>query len=454
MQNRINTDELYQRASQVIPGGVNSSIRNIEPRVAFARAEGATIVDVEGQEYIDYHAGFGPPLLGYGHPAVRQRLIEALGSGVEMVGVGTTPLEAELAEKIVQHVPSAENVLFCTSGTEATFHAVRVSRAVTGRRKVLKFQGCYHGWHDYLCRNILSPPERIGTRDPASAGILDEAVDNTLVATFNDGEEVRRLVSENEDDVAAIILEPIPHNIGCVMPKLEFLQGLRQLTRDKGIVLVFDEVITGFRHHLGGYQKICGVTPDLTTLGKAMANGFPMAAICGRREIMERFATRPGGDVFFAGTYNGHPLACAAALATIEVLEREPVHRHVFDLGERMRAGLKEITRELQIPSTVAGFGSVFLTYFMEGEIRNYTDLMRNDQELFVAYRRALLKEGIFKLPMNLKRNHISYAHTGAHIDRTLEACRKVLKSMTSGGAASVGERALAGSQLKSGADS
>jgi glutamate-1-semialdehyde 2,1-aminomutase len=429
MPDHSRSQDLYRRACQVIPGGVNSSIRNIEPRIAFASAKGATITDVDGNEYIDYHAGFGPPLLGYAAPAVKQRLIETLNI-VDMVGVGNTPLEAELAEKIVHHVPSAEKVLFCTSGSEATFHAVRVSRAVTGRKKIIKFQGCYHGWHDYLSRNILSAPDRIGKRDPASAGMLDEAVDNTLVATFNDLDKVRRLVAEHHGEIAAIILEPVPHNIGCVLPKPGFLEGLRKVTADNSIVMILDEVITGFRHHLGGYQKICGVIPDLSTLGKAMANGFPMAALCGKREIMDRFATRPGGDVFFAGTYNGHPLACAAALATIETLEREPVHEHVYRLGERMRRGLSEIVKELQIPATVAGIGSIFLTYFMEGEISNYTDLMRNDQNLFVSYRRGLLRKGIFKLPMNLKRNHISYAHTDRHIDRTLEACRAVLKEL------------------------
>lgn len=421
------SEELNRRAARVIPGGVNSSIRNIEPRLAFVQARGARIVDADGNEYIDYHAGFGPPLLGYGFEAVRQKVADTM-SRTDMVGVGTTELEAEAAEKIVRHIPCADKVLFCNSGSEATYHAIRLSRAVTGRKKIIKFQGCYHGWHDYVCRNILSAPDRIGKRDPASAGILDEAVDNTLIATFNDLQEVQRLVGDNAGEIAAIILEPVPHNIGCVLPKPGFLEGVRELTQKENILLIFDEVITGFRHHLGGYQTVCGVTPDLTTLGKAMANGFPVAALCGRRDWMDRFATHPGGDVFFAGTYNGHPAACAAIIATIEVLEKEPVHQHLFQLGERMRRGLREIVSELQIPATVAGFGSVFLTYFMQGEIANYTDLMRNDQNLFLKYRQELLKHGIFKLPMNLKRNHISYAHTAADIDRTLEACRTVLK--------------------------
>jgi glutamate-1-semialdehyde 2,1-aminomutase len=195
-------------------------------------------------------------------------------------------------------------------------------------------------------------------------------------------------------------------------------------------VLIFDEVITGFRHHLGGYQKICGVTPDLTALGKAIANGFPLAAVCGRAEIMDHFNTRTGGDTFFAGTYNGHAVGCAAALATIEILEREPVHQHVFRLGERLRQGLAEIHRRLGVQATVAGFGSVFLTYFMEGPIESYADLLRNDAGRFVEYRRGLIDCGIFKMPLNLKRNHVSYAHTDEHVDRTLEACEDVLKKI------------------------
>jgi glutamate-1-semialdehyde 2,1-aminomutase len=434
------TEELYRRAERVIPGGVSSSNRLIEPRMAFERARGAETVDADGNRYLDYHAGFGPPILGYRHEAVERRLVETL-SECDMVGIGTTRLEVELAEKIVAHIPSAERVIFCGSGSEATYHALRVSRAATGRKKIVKFQGCYHGWHDYVCRNMLSAPEQIGRRDPGSAGMLDEAVDNTLVATFNDLAEVEALAESHRGEIAAIILEPIPHNIGCVMPQPGFLEGLRRLTREHGIVLVFDEVITGFRHGLGGYQKIAGIVPDLTTLGKAMANGFPMAAICGRADLMERFAPRPRGDVLLAGTYNAHPLACAAALATIGVLESERVHEHIFRLGERMRAGLHEIVAGLGLRATVAGFGSVFLTYFMDGEIRNYTDLMRNDAARFVGYRQSLLEKGIFKLPVNLKRNHVSYAHTDAHIDRTLEACRTVLKDMADRDA---GKRVLA----------
>lgn len=421
--------EIYREACDYIPGGVNSSLRNIEPHLVFTRAEGALIYDADGNEYIDYQAAFGPPLLGHSHPVVNERIKNTIDQ-IDLVGVGTAQLEIEVAKKIVHHIPSAEKVLLCNTGSEATYMAIRLSRAVTGRQKIIKFQGCYHGWHDYVCRNMLSAPEMIGKRDPGSAGMLEEALDNTLVCTFNDLDEVEQTVRSNKGKVAALILEPIPHNIGCVMPKQSFLEGLRELTKQEGIVLIYDEVITGFRHSLGGYQKMCGVLPDLTTLGKAMANGYPMAALCGKAELMDRFATN-GGDVFFAGTYNGYPMGCAATLATIEVLEDEASYAHLFDMGDRMRKGLTDIMARSRTKATVAGIGSVFLTYFMDGPINNYTDLMRNDSKKFIEYRKRLVERGIFKLPMNLKRNHLSLSHTREHVDQTLQACEDVLKDLS-----------------------
>jgi glutamate-1-semialdehyde 2,1-aminomutase len=424
-----NSERLYEQACQVIPGGVNSSLRNILPHLVIKQATGATLLDADGNEYIDYQAAFGPPLLGHNHPAVNRRVAKALEACL-LPGVGTTELEIKVARKVQQHVRSAEKVLLCNTGSEATYHAIRVSRAFTGRTKILKFQGCYHGIHDYVLRNVISPAEKVGKLDAGSAGIPPEVLESTLVCAFNRLEEVEQTLTRSRGQVAAIILEPIPHNIGCVLPKPGFLKGLRELASAHGAVLIFDEVVTGFRHHLGGYQSICGVTPDLTTLGKAMANGFPMAAVCGKAAIMDRFMTRPGGDTFYGGTFNGNAVGCAAALATMEMLEREPVHQHVFRLGERLRQGLREIHARLGISATVAGYGSIFLTYFMEGPIESYTDLLRNDAARFVEYRRRLIERGILKLPTNLKRNHMSYAHTDAHVDRTLEACEDVLKEM------------------------
>jgi glutamate-1-semialdehyde 2,1-aminomutase len=420
---------LYEQAKLYTPGGVHTSIRNVEPHLVFTRAEGAYIYDADGNRYIDYQAAFGPYILGHNHPYVNGKVIEAL-SRTDLYGTGTTELEIELSRKICQHVPSAEQVLLCNSGSEATYHAIRLARAVTGRKKLIKFQGCYHGWHDYVARNMLSAWDKIGKRDPGSAGMLDEAVDNTLVCTFNDLDEVEQTLSKHKGQVAALIVEPIPHNIGCVLPQPGFLAGLRRLCTEHGALLIFDEVITGFRHHLGGFQAVAGVTPDLTTLGKAMANGFPIAAVAGKKEYMSRFNTQPGGDVWFAGTYNGHAVGTAASLATIAMMENEPVHEHVFRLGEKMRSSLREILNRLGIEAYVAGFGSVWTTYFMKNEPKNYTDLQHNDAEFYVTYRQKLLEKGIFKLPMNLKRNHISYSHTEADIDKTLEAIETVLKDM------------------------
>jgi glutamate-1-semialdehyde 2,1-aminomutase len=422
--------QLYARSEQLVPGGVHTANRYLPERLVFTRAQGAYIWDASGKRYLDYHAAFGPCVLGHAHPEITRHVIDTV-QHTDLFGVGTTDLEIALCDKLRQHVPAAEMSLLCNSGSEATFHALRLARAVTGRRYVLKFQGCYHGWHDYVCRNMLSAPDRIGKRDPGSAGILDEVIDATLVCPFNDLDQVERTFATYRGQIAAVILEPIPHNIGCVMPKPGFLEGLRTLTRDQGTILVFDEVVTGFRHGLGGYQKICGVTPDLVALGKAVANGYPMAILAGRRELMEWFNTRPGGTVFFAGTYNGHAVSTAAALKTIEIMEREPVHEHIFRLGERMRRGLREIHQRLGITATVAGFGSVFLTYFMDGKIEHYSDLMRNDTAFFLAYRRRLMARGIFKIPMNLKRACVSYAHTEADIDNTLQAVEDVLKEIT-----------------------
>jgi glutamate-1-semialdehyde 2,1-aminomutase len=420
---------LFEEACKYIPGGVNTSIRILNPPIVFTKAKGSRIYDADGNEYIDYHAAFGPPILGHNNPEVNRRVMEIM-SEIDLIGVGTAEIEIKAAELIVKNVPSIEKVLFCNSGSEATYHAVRLARAVTGRKKLIKFQGCYHGWHDYLLMNVISPPDKIGKKDPLSAGMLPEAVENTLIVEFNDLEGVERVVKVYRNEIAAIILEPIQHNIGCVLPIMDFLKGLREITEREGIVLIFDEVITGFRHSIGGYQKITGVIPDITTLGKAMANGYPLAAVGGRSDFMDRFNTKLGGDVFFAGTYNAHPISLAACIATIEKLEDGKVYQHIFRLGEIMREGLSDITEELGIQAYTTGFGSVFVTYFMEPPVKNYTDLLRNDARLFVEYRKRMIEKGIFMLPLNLKRNHISAAHTEEEIKFTLDKSREVLKEI------------------------
>jgi glutamate-1-semialdehyde 2,1-aminomutase len=423
--------DLAARAAAVIPGGVNSGQRRIPglEHLVVTATSGSTFTDAEGRTYTDYHAAFGPPLLGHNDPDV-DGAVAAAARSVGLMGVGVTPIEIELAERLCALVPSVERVLLTETGSEATFHAIRVSRAATGRRHVIKFQGCYHGWHDAVAMNVISLPENVGRHDPLSKGVLPEVTEATIVCRFNDADDVERALADH--DVAAIILEPIPHNIGAVLPEPGFLERLRELATRHGAVLVFDEVITGFRHALGGYQSIAGVTPDLTTLGKAMGNGWPISALGGKAELMDLFSTTPGRPAFFAGTFNGHPPTAAAALATIEKLEREPVHEHVFRLGERTRRGLVELYDRLGVPAVVSGFGSVFLAYFLEGPVRSYDDLLANDVDLFVGYRRELMSHGIFELPLNLKRSHFSYAHTDADVDRLLDATEAAVTAVLS----------------------
>ncbi|GLY85707.1 aspartate aminotransferase family protein [Actinoallomurus iriomotensis] len=434
-QRVLSGSDLAERARRAIPGGVNSGQRSIPglTDLVITEADGARFRDADGREYVDYHAAFGPPLLGHNDPDVSAAVAEA-GRTVDLCGVGVTTAEVELAEALVELVPSVEKVLLTSTGSEATFHALRVARAATGRRLVVKFQGCYHGWHDAVSLNVISAPERVGARDPISAGILPEVLEATLVLRFNDAEGVRAAFAEYGRDIAAVIVEPVPHNVGCLLPEREFLRTLRDECTRAGSVLIFDEVISGFRHDLGGWQAISGITPDLTTMGKAIANGYPVGALGGRADLMELFSSRPGGSVFFAGTYNGHPAVVAAALATLRKIRTEPVHEHVFRLGDRIRTGLSEVFAGLGLPAVVTGYGSVFVAYFMTGPARTYDDLLRNDASMFVGYRRRLLGHGVFELPLNLKRSHVSYAHTETDVDRLLEAAAAAARAQLADG--------------------
>jgi glutamate-1-semialdehyde 2,1-aminomutase len=420
--------ELLELASEVIPGGVNTCRRRSEPRLCVRRGAGAYLEDVDGRRYLDFHAAYGAILLGHSHPAVVGRVARAIEERV-LFGVGVTEGEVALARKIVEHVPSAEQVVVCNSGSEATYHAIRLARGVTGRERIVKFQGCYNGFHDYVLRNVLSPPELVGRRDPQSKGMLEAAIDATSICRFNDLGDVERVVAEHPEAIAAIIVEPVAHNAPGLLPRPGFLEGLREICDREGIVLIFDEVITGFRHHLGGYQAIAGVSPDLTTLGKAIANGFPLAAVAGRRELMERFTSNPAGDVHFGGTFNGNAVAVEAGLATIEQLEDGSVHEHVFALGERMRSGLQEVADRAGVPAVVGGFGSLFVLCFMEGPLETYEDALRNDTALFLRYRRELIERGVFEMPESLGRSHISAAHTEEDVDRALEVAEEALRS-------------------------
>jgi glutamate-1-semialdehyde-2,1-aminomutase len=420
---------VHDAARQVIPGGVNSETRFIGSPYAFVGADGAYLTDADGDRYLDYHAAFGAILLGHNATVVNDAVRAALGE-VDLTGVGVTPAEVEFARLVCEAVPGVELVTSSMSGSEAVAYALRLARAATGRRLVVKFQGCFHGWHDAVARNVISPPNKVYGYDPISAGIPESALEATLVAEFNDLDSVRELFDAHPDQVAAVILEPVPHNIGAVVPTQEFVTGLRELTRAQGALLVFDEIITGFRHALGGYQTVCGVAPDLTTFGKGVANGLPLAGVAGPRHLMEGFRSA-GGQVALMGTFNGHPLSTAAGIATLTYLRDHPeFYRHTHDLGERMRRGLRAVVDELGFAGQVCGLGSVFVLYFLDKTVRGYRDLLHNDHDAYTTFHRRMTDTGFFMLPMSLKRNHISGAHTADDVDRTLEAARDVLKQM------------------------
>lgn len=425
--NHEKSAKTFAEIERYIPGGVNTSLRRIEPKLVFTHASGARIRDIDGNEYVDYHLAFGPLILGHRDRDVEKR-VDEVRENLDLVGVGTTELEGKVSDKIIQHMPSAEKVLLCNAGSEATFTAIRLSRAITNRKRIVKFQGCYHGWHDYVSMNVTSPRDKIGKYDPISAGMLEEAMRWTSVLTYNSQEEVERCVRENRGEIACIIIEPIAHNIGCVAAKTESLQFLRELCERENIVLIFDEVLTGFRHALGGYQSICGVTPDMTTFGKALANGYPIAGLAGRSDMMDRSATG-GGDVFFAGTYNAHPYSCAAALATMEKLEDGKIYERLFRFGKIISEGIDSVGKEEGVETFTAYFGSIFTTYFTHGPMENYNDVLRSDAEAFVRYRRNLIEKGVFMLPVNAKRAFISAAHTESDMKEVIEKSRDVFSS-------------------------
>jgi glutamate-1-semialdehyde 2,1-aminomutase len=430
-ENRIHTQSIARMAEacRYSPGGVHSSIRKMPMDTVFQRAEGAYMWDVDGNHYVDYNAAFAAILLGHGHVRINQAVAAAVQQ-LDLTGAGTTELEISVARKIVEHVPSVDMVLFCNTGSEATYDAVRLARAATGRMDLLKFQGCYHGWHDYLLLNVFSAREKIGQKDPISAGTLPEAVDHTTVVEFDDLEGVERACRTGK--IAAVIIEPIAHNMGSIAITREFAQGLRRICDETGTILIFDEVISGFRHGLGGYQEVLGVMPDLTTMGKAMSNGFPCAAIGGKRDLMMRFATA-GGPVYFAGTHNAHTVGLAAAAATIAELEDGRVYKYLFEVGDYLRRGLTEIASRLGIPMYVAGYGSIFVPYFRDPELgppRNYTEAIDSDTEKDAAFRRAMIERGFFMFPRPIRRMVFTAAHTQEDIDRTLEAAEDALRGL------------------------
>lgn len=438
------TTELYEANRQVIPGGVVSLNRLLRQEIAFVRGKGSRIFDLEGRAYIDYNMAFGPHVLGHNDDSVNAAVMDAVKAEESLFGAGTTPWEGEVARRIVGAVPSIDKVQLTNTGSEATYHAIRLARAHTGRDDIVVIQGGYNGWHNDVAANLATPQSVLGPRvspgeypfAPITAGIPEDVGRHVHAVNFNDLASVEYVVRRYP--IAAIILEPILQNIGVVKPQPGYLEGLREICDREGIVLVFDEVKTGFRYALGGYQSLCGVLPDLTTFGKAISNGYPMGVIGGKREFMDYFIHEdPSRRVLIAGTYNAHPVSCAAAIATFDRLAADDgaAFRELDRLGQSMQEGLSGVFEEHGIQAVVSRQGSAFCAYFMDHPPVDWHDLLdHNDMAFDIAYRDALIAQGVFHFPVSMKQGSMSLAHSNADIDETLEKTRKALATLTSVG--------------------
>ena len=410
--------EILRRSSSVFPGGVNSPVRAFrgvggDPVVA-AKGEGARIWDVDGKEYIDYVLSWGPLILGHAHPMVLDALDAAMHDGTSF-GM-PTELEVKLGELIRERMPHVEMMRFVSSGTEATMSAVRLARAFTGRDAILKFDGCYHGHADSFLVRAGSGVATLGL--PNSPGVPESLASLTLTAPFNDLEETRRLVTGVKGGVAAIIVEPVVGNSGFIPPVDGFLAGLRKIADETGALLVFDEVMTGFRIAPSGARELYGVTADLTTLGKVIGGGLPAAAYGGRRDIMEKIA--PVGPVYQAGTLSGNPLAMAAGYATLTALTRE-LHERIAARTARLVSGLRKIAENAGVPFTAGSAGSMWGFFFHAGPVRNFDDAKKSDVELFKRFFHAALARGIYLAPSAFEAAFVSAAHGDGEVDETLQ---------------------------------
>ena len=426
--NDAKSRQAFQRARVLMPGGVNSparACRSVGAEPTFmAAGEGAWLVDVDGQRFIDYVCAFGPLILGHRHPEVEAALREQLGRGF---GYGTpTEEETALASLIVSCVPSVDRLRLVSSGTEATMSALRVARGFTGRPGIVKLAGAYHGHADCLLVKAGSGAMTLGA--PDSAGVTPSAVKDTLLAPYNDLEAVARLFAERPDGIAAVILEPVAGNMGVVPPVDGYLAGLRELTTRYGALLVFDEVMTGFRVALGGAQELYGVLPDMTCLGKIVGGGLPVGAYGGRGEVMGVVA--PEGPVYQAGTNSGNPLSVAAGIATLSVLERDGVHARLEDLGARLQAGLEAALRATGVPGCVQRVGSMLTLFFVPGPVRRLDDVTPAATERFGAFWRGMRERGVALPPSQYEAWFVSAAHDEALVDRTTEAARATLAAM------------------------
>jgi len=425
------SQELFSRARELVPGGVNSPVRafrsvGMEP-LFIQEANGCKVRDVDGNTFIDYVGSWGPLILGHGHPRVIQAVQEAALKGTSY----GAPCEAELemAEMICQAIPSMEMVRMVNSGTEATMSAIRLARAFTGRNKIVKFEGCYHGHSDSFLIKAGSGLMTGGV--PTSPGVPESVGGHTLVATYNDLASVERLFRESGPDIAAVIVEPIAGNMGLVMPDPQFLPGLRKITDLYGTLLIFDEVITGFRTCFGGFQNICGVSPDLTTLGKIIGGGLPVGAYGGKKEIMSRVA--PQGDVYQAGTLSGNPLAMAAGVATLKILQEPDWYERLEVMTYLLATRLTTLFEEHDLYYTINHFASMFCVFFTDAEVENYSQVMTCDTEKFARFFRELLNEGIYIPPAQFEVSFVSTAHELEDVEKTITACARVLDRLEQG---------------------
>jgi glutamate-1-semialdehyde 2,1-aminomutase len=437
-QTHAKSKQIFEHNRKYIPGGVMSLPRRVEPELAFERAEGAYLWDADGNRYVDYHAAFAPAILGHNDRRVNAAVEEILKHGPSLSGSGTNALEGRLAELMCTNIEVCEMVQILNTGTEATMAAIRLARGFTGRDHVIVMQGGFNGSHNDVACNVLTPLEVIGPRVspgeykyvPLGCGVPLAHQQLVHIVNFNDLESVRYVCERYP--IAALITEPILQNVGILKPQPGYLQGLRDLADKHGFILIFDEVKTGFRYSVGGYSKIGGVRPDLAVFAKAMANGYPISALVGRRELMQLIADpNPAKRPFVAGTYNGHPISVAAAIATIErLLEGNgEIYRKLERLGQQVQAGIESILRSHGITGLVARQGSAFCIYFMDHEPQDWHDLARNhDFSCDMTLRRRLIEKGIYFFPVETKQCSISAAHTEEDIDVTLRALDESLR--------------------------
>ena len=417
------SEELFDRAVKVIPGGVNSPVRaygaiGIAPRF-IDRADGCHIYDVDGKEYVDYIDSWGPMILGHNFPEVKESVLKACEKGLSF-GCATA-IEVEMAEFICDHIPHVDMVRMVNSGTEAVMSAVRVARGFTGKNKIIKFAGCYHGHSDAMLVSAGSGVMTSGV--PDSAGVPKGCTEDTMTAVYNDLDSVRALMEQADGQTAAVIVEAVGANMGVVPPKKGFLEGLRKLCDEYGALLIFDEVITGFRLAFGGAAEYFGVPPDLVTYGKIIGAGMPVGAYGGRREIMELVS--PVGKVYQAGTLSGNPIAMAAGLTQLKYLyEHQEIYKDLEEKGKRLYGGMEKILAEKNLPYHINHVSSLGSLFFTEQEVVDYTSAKSSDTKAFSEYFKGMLAQGIHMAPSQFEAMFLSVAHTDEIIDQTLEAVR------------------------------